>query len=66
MSNRIANIRYIIDDLAEEYRPLAWTALAACEVDDPANVWQSSELTYLSNAKDWRVRKSYYDFVSGV
>ena len=52
-----------VDDIPEEYKPLAWMALAACEVDDPVNVWNSSELTYNSNAKDWRVKKSFYDYV---
>ena len=52
-----------VDDIPEEHKPLAWMALAACEVDDPVNVWNSSELTYNSNAKDWRVKKSFYDYV---
>ncbi len=57
--------QFPVDDIPEEFGPLAYMALAACEVDDPVNVWQSSELTYQSNAKNWRVKKSYYDFVSG-
>lgn len=56
--------RFLVDDIPEEYKPLAYMALAACEVDDPVNVWNASELTYNSNAKDWRVKKSFYDYVS--
>lgn len=56
--------RFPVDDIPEEYKPLAYMALAACEVDDPVNVWNSSELTYNSNAKDWSVKKSFYDYVS--
>ncbi|MCY3750340.1 MAG: hypothetical protein F4147_10510 [Gammaproteobacteria bacterium] len=55
--------RFPVDEIPEEYQRLAYMALAACEVDDPVNVWNSSELTYNSNAKDWRVKKSFYDYV---
>lgn len=57
--------RFPVDDIPEEFKPLAYMVLAACEVDDPVNIWHSSELTHQSNAKDWRVKKSYYDFISG-
>ena len=56
--------QYPVDDIPGEFRPLAYMALAACEVDDPVNIWQSSELTHQSNAKDWRVKQSFYDYVS--
>ena len=52
-----------VDDIPEEHQALAWMVLAACEIDDPVNIWNSSELTYNSNAKDWRVKKSFYDYV---
>ena len=41
-------------------------ALAACEVDDPVNIWGSSELMYISNAKNWRVKRSFNDYSSEV
>ena len=58
--------QFPVDDIPEEYRPLAYLALAACEVDDPVNIWNSPELTYISNAKDWRVKRCFYDYVSDV
>ena len=53
--------RFPVDDIPGEHRPLAWMALAACEMDDPVNVWKAPELAYISNAKDWRVKQSFYD-----
>lgn len=58
--------QFPVDDIPEEFKPLAYMTLAACETDDPVNVWNSSELTYISNSKDWRVKKDFYDYVSEV
>ena len=58
--------RFHVNDIPEQFKPLAYMALAACEIDDPVNIWESSELTYISNSKDWRVKQGFYDYNSKV
>ena len=51
-----------VDDIPEQYRPLAWTALAACEIDDAVNIWHAPNLDFASDMRTWRVKESQYDY----
>lgn len=54
--------RYPLDAIPPEHRPLAWTALAVCEVDDAVNVWKAPVLPHASDPSTWRVKQSPYDY----
>lgn len=54
--------QYPIDDIPEDYRPLAYTTLAVCEVEDAIKVWKTPALELSSDLRTWRVKKSYYDY----
>ena len=54
--------QYTIADIPEEYLPLSYTALAACEIDDVVNVWHAPVLDFSSDMCSWRVKKSKYDY----
>lgn len=56
--------QFPIDDIPEQYQPLAFMALSACEIDDPVNIWKASELTQNSNSANWRVKRSLYDYMN--
>ena len=58
--------QYPVNDIPDQFKPLAYMALATCEVDDPVNIWGSSELMYISNAKNWWVKRSFNDYSSEV
>lgn len=54
--------QYPVDAIPKAHLPLAYTALAACEIDAAVNVWQAPELDYASDIRDWRVKRSYTDY----
>ena len=54
--------QFPVDDIPEQHRPLAYTALAACEVEDAINVWKTPVLKSSDDLRTWRVKESYYDY----
>ena len=54
--------RYPVDQIPRDYLPLAYTALAACEIDDAVNVWKSPTLDLATDMCSWRVKESLYDY----
>ena len=54
--------QFPVDEIPEQFKPIAYMALAICEVDDAINVWKSSNLEYISEPCSWRVKSSYYDY----
>ncbi len=54
--------RFDLEAIPEAHRPLAWTALAVCEVDDAVNVWKAPVLEHASDPCAWRVKTSPYDY----
>lgn len=54
--------QFPVNEIPEQFKPIAYMALAICEVDDPINVWKSSNLEYISEPSSWRVKSSYYDY----
>ena len=54
--------QFPVNEIPEEFRPIANMALAVCEVDDAINLWKLSELEYISDPYSWRTKSSYYDY----
>lgn len=54
--------QFPVNEIPDQYKPLAYTALAICEVDDPIHMWKSVNLKYCSDPYSWRVKTSYYDY----
>lgn len=49
------------DEIPQEHQKLAYLALAAVEVDDPATLWKASRLEMAQDPRIWRNKKNYYD-----
>ena len=45
-----------------EHLPLAYTALAVCEVDDAVSQWHAATLGIASDPRTWRVKEHFYDY----
>lgn len=54
--------RYRLDAIPEHLQPLAWTALAACEVDDAVRLWQAPVLDHADDPGRWRVKAHFNDY----
>jgi hypothetical protein len=54
--------QFPVNEIPQQFKPIAYMALAICEVDDAINVWKSSILEYISEPYSWRVKSSYYDY----
>jgi hypothetical protein len=50
-----------VDDIPLEHRPLAWLALAMCEVDDPVSKWRSVTLDEALDPRKFTLKNSFYD-----
>ena len=53
--------RFALDAIPPEHEPLAWTALAVCEVDDAVNVWRAPVLAHADDPGRWRVKAHFQD-----
>jgi len=51
-----------IDEIPESDKPLAYMALALCEVDDAIHMWKASNLEYISDPVIWRTKTAYSDY----
>ena len=51
-----------INEIPESDKPLAYMALALCEVDDAIHMWKASNLEYISDPVRWRTKKTYSDY----
>ena len=54
--------QFPVDQIPDEFLPLACTALAACEIDDAVNIWKSPTLDLAADMRSWRVKESLYDY----
>jgi len=54
--------QFPLDEIPDEHKPLAYAALAICEVDDPIHLWKAPNLDLFSDPRLWRVKESYYDY----
>jgi hypothetical protein len=52
--------QYPINDIPEQHMPLAYMALAMCEVDDAVKIWGSANLKYISDPNAWQVKTHFY------
>ena len=53
--------QYPLNAIPAEYQPLAYAALAVCEVDDPIHMWHAPTLELASDLRTWKVKKNLYD-----
>ena len=54
--------QFPVDRIPREHLPLAYTALAVCEIDDPVHVWKAPALELSADMRAWRVKENYYDY----
>lgn len=54
--------QFPVEQIPQQFLPLAYTALAACETDDAVNVWKSPALDIATDMRTWRVKESFYDY----
>ena len=54
--------QYPVDEIPEQHLPLAYAALAVCEVDDAVHMWKAPNLDMYSDPVGWRTKTSYYDY----
>lgn len=54
--------QFPVDAIPDEYLPLSYLALAACEIDDAINLWKAPTMEYGSDMRTWRVKESLYDY----
>jgi hypothetical protein len=53
--------QFPLDDIPAQHRPLAWLALAMCEVDDPVTKWRSVTLDEALDPRKFSLKRSFYD-----
>ncbi|WP_136161216.1 hypothetical protein [Sphingomonas flavalba] len=52
--------QYPLDRIPDEHLPLAYTALAAIEVDDAVNIWKNTSPRYADDIAKWETKSSFY------
>ena len=55
--------QYPVDGIPDADKPLAYMALALCELDDALHVWQKVNLDYISDPVEWRTKSSFCDYI---
>ena len=53
--------RFPVENIPQEFQPLAWTALSMIEVDDSINKWRSVTLDDALDPRRFTFKKSFYD-----
>ena len=55
--------QYPVDEIPDADKPLAYMALALCELDDALHVWRQVNLDYISDPVEWRTKNSFCDYI---
>ena len=55
--------QYPVDGIPDADKPLAYMALALCELDDALHVWKQVDLDYISDPVEWRTKSSFCDYI---
>ena len=54
--------QFPVDGIPAADQPLAWMALAICEVDDALHTWKANNLDFISDPVSWRTKSAYSDY----
>jgi len=54
--------QFPVDEIPEKDKPLAYMALALCEVDDAIHLWKAANLDYISDPVTWRTKSAFCDY----